>query len=153
MNLSKFTDYAFRACLYLALRPERLTSIGEIARAHDIPASSMMKVVNQLVENGILASTRGRAGGVQLARPANQITIGSIARLMEGDGPVVDCTGCVIEGACGIVPGLDAARAAFFASLDQMTLERALRADPRCVPTLLQRAEEVDPSAVDSGEA
>ncbi|WP_068303053.1 Rrf2 family transcriptional regulator [Pararhodobacter sp. CCB-MM2] len=140
MNLSKFTDYAFRSCLYLATRPGTLVSIGEIARAHEIPLSSVMKVVNQLVDGGILSSTRGRAGGVELARPAADITIGEIARLMENDGPIVDCTSCLIEDRCGVFPVLDVAKAAFYTSLDQISLERALRSHAECAPVLLERA-------------
>ena len=144
MHLSKFTDYAIRSCLYLAVRPTVLTPIGEIARAHQIPMSSVMKVVNQLVEGGILSSTRGRSGGVELARPAAEISLGQIVRLMEKDEPMVDCATCRIGGACGVVHGLAVARAAFYASLDGVSLEQGLRAHPRTAPILLAQAERVE---------
>ncbi|WP_370206478.1 RrF2 family transcriptional regulator [Pararhodobacter marinus] len=140
MNLSKFTDYALRTSLYLAAQEDRLVSISEIAAAHRVPQSSVMKVVNLLVDGGFLASTRGRAGGVRLAKPAADLRVGDIARYMEGDTPLVDCTSCVIQGACGLVRALYEAKDAFYASLNRFTLAEAVRAHPRTVDILLGRA-------------
>ncbi|MEC9433381.1 MAG: Rrf2 family transcriptional regulator [Pseudomonadota bacterium] len=137
MRLSRFSDYALRACLYLGAHEGRLAPISEIARAHDLSQSNLMKVVNLLVEGGILRSVRGRNGGVALARPATGIRIGEIVRLMEGDGRMVDCSACLLRGNCGLVGALRQAKLAFYASLDAASLADALRAHPRTLDLLL----------------
>lgn len=131
MRLSKFTDYAIRTCLYLAAHTERTVPISEIAGAHRLSQSNLMKVVNQLVDGGFVRSVRGRSGGVSLARPAEDIHMGAVARHMEGDGMLVDCSSCILLGACGAVPVLRDARAAFYETLDRVTLAEAVAAHPR----------------------
>ncbi|MCA0919395.1 RrF2 family transcriptional regulator [Pseudooceanicola nanhaiensis] len=141
MHLSKFTDYALRVCLYLGAHPERLVPISEMARAHDLSQSNLMKVVHQLVEGGFLSSTRGRSGGIRLARPAEEIRLGAVARYMESDGAMVDCSSCILRGSCGLVPALHEARMAFFAVLDSQTLDRAVKSHPRMLPILRSAAD------------
>ncbi|MHC9234523.1 RrF2 family transcriptional regulator [Pseudooceanicola sp. 502str34] len=136
MHLSKFTDYALRVCLYLGAHPERLVPISEMARAHDLSQSNLMKVVHQLVEGGFLTSTRGRSGGIRLARPPAEIRLGAVTRFMEGDGGMVDCSSCILRGSCGLVPALHEARMAFYAVLDSQTLDRAVKSHPRMLPIL-----------------
>ena len=136
MHLSKFTDYALRVCLYLSAHDGRLAPISEIARAHEVSHSNLMKVVNRLVEGGLLQSVRGRSGGVRLARPATEIRVGAVARYMEGDEALVDCASCILRGNCGLVPGLAQAKNAFYDSLDRFSLADAVNAHPRTVPIL-----------------
>jgi Rrf2 family transcriptional regulator, nitric oxide-sensitive transcriptional repressor len=136
MHLSKFTDYAMRVCLYLAAHPDRRVPISEITRAHRLSQSNLMKVVNQLVDGGFLKSTRGRAGGVELAVPATEIRMGAVARFMEGDGNMVDCTSCILLGNCGLVRGLHEAKMAFYQTLDRFSLAESVAAHPRTMPIL-----------------
>lgn len=141
MHFSKFTDYALRVCLYLGAQQDRLVPISEITRAHGLSQSNLMKVVNQLVDGGFLKSTRGRSGGVALARPAAEIRIGQLARYMEGDDALVDCSSCILLGSCGLVRGLREAKDAFYHSLDRFSLADAVLAHPRTLSILLGAAE------------
>ena len=136
MHLSKFTDYALRVCLYLGAHQDRIVPISEITRAHELSRSNLMKVVNQLADGGFLKSTRGRAGGVALARPAAAIRIGEIARFMEGDDQMVDCSTCILRGSCGLVRGLAEAKDAFYQSLDRFSLADSVLAHPRTLAIL-----------------
>ncbi|MAU47655.1 MAG: DNA-binding transcriptional regulator [Yangia sp.] len=136
MHLSKFTDYALRVCLYLGAHQDRVVPISEITRAHGLSQSNLMKVVQQLVEGGFLKSTRGRSGGVTLARPAAEIRVGEVARFMEGDSGLVDCSTCILIGACGLVRGLNEAKSAFYQSLDRSSLADAVLAHPRTLSVL-----------------
>ncbi|MEF9604514.1 Rrf2 family transcriptional regulator, partial [Paracoccus sp. PXZ] len=83
MRLTRYTDYAMRVLLYLGREPERLCSIGEIAQAYGISQNHLMKVINDLVHAGFLASLRGRNGGIRLARPPAEINIGALVRHTE----------------------------------------------------------------------
>ncbi|WP_108258718.1 RrF2 family transcriptional regulator [Mangrovicoccus ximenensis] len=139
MRLSKFTDYAIRICLYLGAHQDRIVTVAEMARAHGLSKNNLMKVALQLVEGGFLESTRGRAGGVRLARPAPEIRLGQVVRHMEGDGGLVDCGGCLLTGACGLPGPFAEAQAAFYAALDRLSLADALLSHPGSLG-LLQRA-------------
>lgn len=103
MRLTTFSDYTLRVLMYLALDPEKLATIPAIAAAYGISENHLMKVVRQLVGDGIVESTRGRGGGIRLARPAEKIRLGEIVRPSEGSAPIVECLGDN-PGACCIVP-------------------------------------------------
>jgi len=122
MRLTRFTDYALRVLLYLGARPDRLCSIAEIAAAYGISQNHLMKVVSDLGQAGLVASTRGRTGGIRLARPAAEINVGSVVRRTEAGTDLADCGHCVIAPACGLTGVLAEALAAFLTVLDGYTL-------------------------------
>lgn len=122
MKLTRYTDYALRVLMHLAARPERLSSIGEIARSYGISQNHLMKVVHDLRKEDYVAAVRGRSGGIRLARPASEINVGDVVRHTEEDLRLADCGSCLIARACGLVGVLDEALAAFLAVLDRHTL-------------------------------
>jgi len=122
MRLTRYTDYAMRVLLYLGARPERLCSIAEISGAYRISQNHLMKVVNDLVREGYVASVRGRFGGIRLGRAAEEINVGAVIRHTEDGFDLTDCGGCVIAPACGLTGALREALAAFMAVLDGYTL-------------------------------
>jgi len=122
MRLTRYTDYALRVLIYLGARPDALCSIAEISRAYDISQNHLMKVVNDLVNAGYLASARGRFGGIRLARPPAEINVGAVIRHTEDGFDLVDCSDCVIAPACGLTGALRQALAAFLAVLDDYAL-------------------------------
>lgn len=122
MRLTRYTDYAMRVLLYLGRQPDRLCSISEIATAYGISQNHLMKVINDLVNAGWLASVRGRGGGIRLACPPDQINLGAVIRHTEDDFDLVGCGQCIIAPACGLTCVLAEALAAFLAVLDRQTL-------------------------------
>ncbi len=125
MRLSRHTDYALRVLIHLAAAPDRLSSIAEIARAYDISQNHLMKVVNQLARADLVKTVRGRGGGIALARPAEDIIIGTVVRLTEPDHNLADCGTCLIAPACGLISPLDEALRAFLAVLDRYSVADA----------------------------
>lgn len=126
MQLDKFTDYALRVLVILAVRaPERLPT-SAIAAIYDLSEHHLSKVATALVRSGFVVSERGRAGGLVLARPASEINVGAVVRSLKADDPVVECFGsgsaCCIVPACGLRTPLQEAQEAFFAALDRYTL-------------------------------
>jgi len=103
MRLSLPTDYALRTLIYLAGRPGR-TSVGQVAEFYGISANHLAKVVNQLAKLGYVRSIRGVGGGIELARPANEISIGEVVLAHEGNLHLLECVGqdnvCVIQPGC-----------------------------------------------------
>ena len=122
MKLKSYTDYALRVLMHLAARPDRLASIGEIARTYRISHNHLMKVVHDLRKAGFLDAVRGRSGGIRLARLATEISVGQVVRHTEGEFDLVDCGSCVIAPACALTAALHEARRAFMAVLDGYSL-------------------------------
>ena len=104
MHLTNYTDYSLRVLMRLALTPDRLTTIAEIAAAYGISEHHLMKVVHQLGVAGYIETHRGRGGGMRLARNAADITVGEVVRCMEPDLGLVACfrkdEPCPISAAC-----------------------------------------------------
>ena len=122
MRLTLFTDYAMRVLLYLGARPDRVCSIGEMARAYGISQNHLMKVANELARSGYVESVRGRSGGLRLAVPPSDINVGSVIRHTEEGFNLVDCDSCLIAPACGLTGILKEALGAFLGVLDRYTL-------------------------------
>lgn len=126
MRLTSFSDYNLRVLMYLALHPDELVTIQQIAAAYDISVNNLMKVVQHLAKQGDVAALRGKGGGLRLARPANEITIGKVLRSAEGDGAIVECFSphnqCRISSDCKLAGVLRHAFETLYATLDQTTL-------------------------------
>ena len=131
MRITQYTDYALRVLIYLGLESEKRSTIGEIAERYVISRSHLMKVVNQLVQEGFVEGVRGKGGGIRLAKPAEQIRIGDVVRKIEPDLAIVECFGpgtqCVITPACDLKRALYEALQAFLKVLDGYTLADFLR--------------------------
>ena len=122
MRLKSYTDYALRVLMHLAAKPDRLASIGEIARTYRISHNHLMKVVHDLRKEGFLDAVRGRSGGIRLGRPAATISVGEVVRHTEAGFDLVDCASCVIAPACALTAALHEARKAFMTVLDGYSL-------------------------------
>ena len=127
MQLTRYSDYSLRVLMYLALEPDRLSTIEEIAGSYDISKAHLMKVVHQLGLRGYVETVRGRRGGLRLARRPEEIRLGDVLRSTEGDMALVECfnpagSQCAIEPACRLRLVLHDALAAFLAVLDRHTL-------------------------------
>jgi len=128
MRLTDYTDYALRVLLFCASSRGRLVTIGEIARVHGVSKNHLMKVASQLSRLGVLDAVRGRNGGLQLASKPSAIRIGDVIRATEPDLRLVDCFdkdggGCPLAGRCKVETALKRALDAYFAVLDELTLE------------------------------
>jgi Rrf2 family nitric oxide-sensitive transcriptional repressor len=129
MRLTLHTDFALRSLVYLGLRPTRRVSIREIAEAHRISENHLVKVIHNLGRGGFIETTRGRGGGLQLARRPEEIRIGDVVRFTEEDMALVACFqdpaeggGCALLNICRLQSLLGEALGAFMAVLDSKTL-------------------------------
>lgn len=128
MRLTAFTDYSLRVLIYLAAEPQRRATIAEIAEAFGVKENHLTKVVHFLGKAGLLATVRGKGGGLGLARPPAEIVIGQVVRETEGAAVPAECFGedrghCRITRVCRLSGVLNEAVEAFYAVLDRHTLE------------------------------
>lgn len=128
MRLTIYTDFSLRLLMYLALKPDRLATIKEVATSYSISRTHLMKVAHQLGVMGFVGTVRGKGGGLRLARAAATITVGEIVRRTEPDMALVPCLApisavCPITPACELRHAIEAARVAFLEVLDRYTLD------------------------------
>jgi Rrf2 family protein len=85
LQIARHTDYAARIVLHLACLDEgQQASIAEIAKQRLLPAPFVRRLIGKLVKGGILATVRGSGGGIRLGRPASEISLLDLVRVMEG---------------------------------------------------------------------
>lgn len=110
--------------MLLALKPEQLATIAEIAAKFGASKNHLVKVVHRLASMGYIESTQGRGGGIRLQRRPEDIVVGKIVREMEATLNIIDCEGaqCPLEPACRLKGVLNDATSAFLAVLDAQTI-------------------------------
>ncbi|TPW17089.1 MAG: hypothetical protein FD130_797 [Halothiobacillaceae bacterium] len=131
MQLTLYTDYSLRVLLYLGLHPTASATISEIAKNYGISRNHLVKVVHNLATLGYITTTRGRGGGMTLARDAKLINIGAVVRHTEVNFTLVECfdrrhNTCPISPLCALKGALYQAQNSFMAVLDKYTLDDVL---------------------------
>lgn len=100
MRLSHFTDIGLRALIYTArLSPGEKTNVREISEYFQLSRSHLVKAINQLTHFGYFKATRGRSGGISLAKKPEEINIGDVIQLLEVNLDGIDCS-----GGCSLLP-------------------------------------------------
>ena len=127
MKLTKYADLSLRLLMYLAMRRGESATIQEASDRFAVSKNHMVKISHQLTKAGLIESTRGRNGGVCLARPPESITVEEALRATENNFDLVECfdaaqNQCVISEVCKLNGVFSAARAAFFEVLRQVSL-------------------------------
>jgi Rrf2 family protein len=89
VRVSAKVDYALRAVAQVAAEGDAGPVKAEhIAQAQDIPLRFLLGILRELAQAQLLRSHRGTEGGYQLARPAREITLAEVMRVI--DGPLVN---------------------------------------------------------------
>ena len=127
MRLTHFTDLSLRLLMYLAIKPDALVTIQEVAERYGVSRNHLMKVTQELVRHGFVSSIRGNKGGLRLQRPAAEICVGEVIRKTEDDFRMVECfeagrSSCTLLPACRLKGVLGEALNAYLAVLDRYTL-------------------------------
>lgn len=132
MKLSKRGEYGLRAMIDLASVGSEtgVIQIKEIADCQQIPAKYLEQILLTLKNAGLLNSKMGVGGGYYLARPASEITLGHIVRVLDGPLAPIRCVsqmayepcGCPDEETCGLRLVMLDVRNAISAILDHTTL-------------------------------
>lgn len=113
MRLSKRGEYGLRAMIDLAEAHHNgaeLVQIKEIAERQQIPVKYLEQILLTLKNAGLLHSKMGLGGGYYLAKPAAEITLGQVFRILDGPLAPVNCVshmayepcGCPDEATCGL---------------------------------------------------
>lgn len=134
MRLSKKGEYAIRALIELGLEstePQgQLLQIATVAKRTNIPEKFLEQILLALKNGGFLKSKRGVDGGYCLNRPADEIMLGEIVRLMDGPLAPIPCVStssykecnCPDMETCGLRIAMQQVRDAIAKILDTYSL-------------------------------
>jgi Rrf2 family transcriptional regulator, iron-sulfur cluster assembly transcription factor len=112
MKISAQEEYGLRCLVQLAsLAPGDSLTLPQLAEREGISAANAGKLMWLLNKAGFVNSTRGTKGGYFLARPAGEIYLNEIIKVLDEDVMVAHCDSysgvkakCVHTGDCGIRP-------------------------------------------------
>jgi Rrf2 family protein len=90
--LSKKTQYAFQALMYLAQQePNEPTLIAEIAKKKKIPLKFLENILLELKNAGILDSKKGKGGGYYFKEAPKKVKLSAVMRLLDGPIALLPC--------------------------------------------------------------
>src|SRR5262245_15669153 len=112
MKITAQEEYGLRCLLRLARAEPQSLTLPELAASEGLSVANVAKIMAVLRDAGLVESVRGRAGGYSLARPAEEIALGSLLLtlgepLYDDPGycdrhPGVSEDGCVHKTACSL---------------------------------------------------
>ena len=116
MRLTTQTDFGLK----------RRATIAEVAGLYGVSINHIAKVVNLLARHHLVRSIRGVGGGIELAKPADRISVGEVIRIFEGNMHLLECVGtenvCSIESFCKLKSTLAEAERIQLEYLNTVTL-------------------------------
>ena len=136
MFISTKSQYALRAVFEIAKSDQQaIMTIGEIAKAQQVPQRYLEGILNQLRKGGLLEAQRGRSGGYKLAKDARNITVGDVVRLIDGQIRAVACvkedqpTDCPMRTNCVFMPTWQKVQDAIDEALDSTDFAHLVECD------------------------
>lgn len=136
MLYSRPCEYAIRTMAYLArVDPDIRVQVQEIAPAEGIPAPFLAKVLQQLAHSNLVNSFKGPGGGFSLNRPAREINLYEIFKVVDGvedlDRCAVGLTECNDFAPCPLHDTWKAVRVHLLQYLKKTSLEEMATAVER----------------------
>lgn len=127
MRLTIRTNLALRTLMFCAVNDGRVVRKHDIAQCCNASENHLAQVINALAQHGFLHTTRGRSGGMTLAKPACEIRAGAVFRAFEANLPFAECfdpinNTCPLAGACILRDAIAAALESFYTTLDRYSL-------------------------------
>ena len=99
--LSKKTQYAFQALMYLAEKgKDQPVLIADIAKRKRIPLKFLENILLELKKAGLLNSKKGKGGGYFFAKNPKDIQLATVMRLLDGPISLVSCVSLYFYEKC-----------------------------------------------------
>lgn len=89
--ITRNTDYAIRALIYICGRKNKITSVSELVAKTKIPRPFLRKLLQILNKKGILRSSKGQKGGFMLAAEPQEIFLTDLIRIFQGSLKLNEC--------------------------------------------------------------
>ncbi len=121
MRFSLSTQFCLRI-LAFAASVNRKTTTREISQFYGLPLDRVRKAARRLGRLGYLATERGQTGGLRLARPASEISLGPVVRQLEGSSESARDNGQNRSLTEALRGAIDEAETVFWQKLDHVSL-------------------------------
>lgn len=127
--LTKSTEYAIRALVYIQLQnwENKRPGVIEIAREIEAPEAFSAKILQTLTKHKLLDSMKGRGGGFFFPGNASNLTLYDVIHVVEGDGTFHKCgfglKNCNDENPCPLHDKYVAIRNGFFTIVKTDTID------------------------------
>lgn len=134
---SQTVEYALRAVVYLAGQSPSARTTEEIAKVTRVPQAYLSKVLQNLVQSGILRSQRGIGGGIALVKSPNELTILEVVNAVDPIRRIQECPlGLAAHGVrlCPLHKRLDNALASVEEAFQSTTLAEILAEPTESIP-------------------
>jgi len=89
--ITKNTDYAVRALMYLSGRQGEIVAASKIASEEKIPEKFLKRILRELLKGGFLVSKEGKSGGVKLKVKPGEIKVLDVMKVFQGDFQITEC--------------------------------------------------------------
>jgi Rrf2 family protein len=89
--ITRETDYAVRALCCMATEPGQRMAVGDLCGETGVPQAYLRRILQNLAKAGILNSVRGKGGGFELAKPADQIMLTDIIDIFQSGMALTNC--------------------------------------------------------------
>lgn len=127
MQLTQFTDYGFRTLIYLMSHSQDVVTVKEISEYHSISRNHLVKVVHTLSQLGYITTTKGKGGGIQIAKSTENLRLGDLILSLEPNMNIVECfeaknNTCKIIDSCKLKHYLYEATENFINTMNKYTL-------------------------------
>ena len=147
--LSRKAKYALRALSVLALSDGSPVQARRLAEEAKVPAKFLEAILVELRDAGVVESRRGTIGGHRLARPAGQLMVGDVVRII--DGPIAPircasvtayqpCADCIDPATCALRDLMGDVREAMSGVIDHRSLLELAQASAAKPATSSSRA-------------
>lgn len=103
IKVSRKLDYAILAVAHFCLHQGQVVSARTIAETYRIPLPILANILKLLAKRGVIDSVRGVGGGYAFAMQPEDLTLGELARVIEGPFRLADCIAETMlsdEGSC-----------------------------------------------------
>ncbi len=132
MKLSTRSRYGARILVDLArLNDQGPVQIGEISKRQDISVKYLEQLIRPLKQASMVTSVRGPKGGHLLAKKPEEITLGQIVRLFEGQSELVECIShpekCSMSDDCQVRLAWKDATRVLYEKLDSTTISDLMK--------------------------
>lgn len=133
MQITRASDYAVRAMVHLASRPEGAkVALTALVHATGVSESFLSKILQRLVHTGLVSSHRGTNGGFKLRVQPEGTRLLDVIEAIEGPIELNVCLGgrekCERQGWCGVRPVWEVAQEALSEVLRGVTIAELARA-------------------------
>ena len=91
LRLTKLTDYGILLMTRMVSSDQERFTAAELAEITRIPSPTVSKILQMLLHEGLLDSTRGAKGGYRLTRPSTEINVRDIINVFEGSIALTEC--------------------------------------------------------------